>query len=516
MTTTGKWGISKEGNAYYWAARSVFAALLRSFYRDVEVTDQGARLSPERPTILAVTHPNSVLDPLLMAVVEPRPVTFSVRDGLFSVPLFGRLLRGIGAIPIARPEDRKHEQHQRNHSGTKRARWSRRRLRAALAELALGHGKRAGRKSQKNNDAAFAAAREVLNDRGTLTIFPEGETHANTQVNRLRTGAARLALDAEHHSGWTLDLALVPVALNYLERESFQSDIHVAYGPAVAFADLADLYRDSPTLAVRELTDRLTKALRDIALDLGPDEHVITELANSLPHPKSNPPSSRTAHLKQTATFWSRLLTHEPAAAAGLRTQVDAVLHARKQHPLLGLLTARSADDHTLPHLQRAALYATTPLALYGLATSGPTFLLAHTLANKISPRRDRRATMLMALGAPLFSTTWALQSALAAVALGPPIALAHALTAPPCAILAARWTAAVRRDLAASLTHLLDTTHHPLAETRRRLTESLANCLRNASDESQSSHRARWPASGSCFNASKASSGKGTEARQR
>jgi 1-acyl-sn-glycerol-3-phosphate acyltransferase len=445
------------------------------------VTDQGRRLSPERPTILAVTHPNSVLDPLLMAVIEPHPLTFSVRDGLFAVPLFGRLLRGIGAIPIARPEDRTHEHSQRApNPAPKRARWSRRGLRAALAELALGHGKRAGRKSRKNNDAAFAAAREVLHDNGTLTIFPEGETHTNTQVNRLRTGAARLALDAEHHSGWTLGLTLIPVALNYLERETFQSDIHVAYGPPVALADLGPLYRDAPHLAVRELTDRLTTALRGIALDLGPDEQLIIELANALPPPQPNSPSARTARLKQAAAFWSQLQSAAPSAATDLRDRVEALIDTRTRHPLLSALTTRPSSASPSPPtaLERAILYATTPLALYGLATSGPTWLITHTLASRLSPRRDRRAPTLLALGAPLLCTTWALQST-AAVTLGPhltPVALAHALLAPPCALLAARWTTALRHDLSIALTRLLATTRHPLIEERRRIRTALAD----------------------------------------
>jgi len=479
MTTTGRWGLSSDGNPHYWAARALCSALLRSFYRSIEVTDQSRRLTPARPTILAVTHPNSVLDPLLVAVIEPKPVTFSVRAGPFSDPLFGRLLRGIGAIPIARPEDRGPDPNQCPHPPLpRRVRWSRRRLKAALAELALGHGKRARRTARDDNHEAFAAAREVLSDGGTLVIFPEGETHANATVNRLRTGAARLALDAEHQSGWTLGLALTPVALNYLERETFQSDVHIAYGPPVDFSDLASLYVDAPPLAVRELTDRLTEALRKLALDLDPDDdRLIAEIAEIAESPPTHAPrpSDRAAHLKRTAHFWRWLLAQEPAAAADLRARVDAVFSERTRHPILAALTARHPALAPTP-FTRATLYAMTPLALWGLATSGPTYLVAHALASRLSPRRDRRATTLIALGAPLLAAAWTFQSALTAMTLGPPIALAHALTAPPCALLAARFTTALRNDLATALSHVVNITHHPLAQQRRLLTTSLAS----------------------------------------
>src|SRR5690606_36434651 len=161
---------------------------LRVFYRTVEVTGR-EHLPRGRPTILASNHPNSIIDPLLVGLFEERQVTFCARDGLFKVPGFGRLLRAVGAVPIRPANDHAVD--------------------------------------------AFAACREVLRSGGVLSIFPEGKTHANLKVHDIKTGTARIALDAELAELEGLGVHIVPVGLNYLVRQAFRSDVHVAFGRAI-------------------------------------------------------------------------------------------------------------------------------------------------------------------------------------------------------------------------------------------------------------------------------------------
>jgi hypothetical protein len=61
-----------EPTQLYRTLRVLTRALLRIFYRHVEVTGL-EHLDPDAPTILAATHPNSILDPLLLGLVEDRP-----------------------------------------------------------------------------------------------------------------------------------------------------------------------------------------------------------------------------------------------------------------------------------------------------------------------------------------------------------------------------------------------------------------------------------------------------------
>ncbi len=53
------------------------------------------------PFILASNHA-SFMDPLLLGSVCSRPISYLARETLFANPLFGWVLRGVGAVPVDR------------------------------------------------------------------------------------------------------------------------------------------------------------------------------------------------------------------------------------------------------------------------------------------------------------------------------------------------------------------------------------------------------------------------------
>ena len=68
--------------------------------------------------LLVANHPNSLLDPAMVAVAARRPVRFLAKAPLFSDRLVGFLVRGAGSIPVYRKSDdpsqvgRNEEMHQ--------------------------------------------------------------------------------------------------------------------------------------------------------------------------------------------------------------------------------------------------------------------------------------------------------------------------------------------------------------------------------------------------------------------
>ena len=55
----------------------------------------------EGPAILAINH-QSMWDPIVAAASVPRNVYFMGKEELFSIPVFGRLIRTLGAFPVKR------------------------------------------------------------------------------------------------------------------------------------------------------------------------------------------------------------------------------------------------------------------------------------------------------------------------------------------------------------------------------------------------------------------------------
>ena len=151
------------------------------------------------------------------------------RRGLFRRPVLGWLLPRCGVIPVYRPED------------------------------FLG---------PVDNRAMFAACIETLRAGAAVGVFPEGTSHRDERVRRLRTGTARIALEAEAQSNFTLGVQIVPVGLNFEAPGRFRSDVVVLIGPPLQVQTLGAAYRADPVRAVQELTGEIQTRLEDLALEL--------------------------------------------------------------------------------------------------------------------------------------------------------------------------------------------------------------------------------------------------------
>lgn len=432
------WGVKPatetQSTRLYRTLRSVIRGALRVFYRTVEVTGR-ENLGSARPTILASTHPNSIVDPLLLGILEERQVTFCARDGLFKVPVFGALLRSVGAIPIARPEDKK----------------------AAGPEAPANAASHAPLAGKADNAGAFAAARGVLERGGVISIFPEGKTHDNLKVHRLRTGAARIALDAEAASDWTRGVGVVPVALNYLVRQAFRSDVHVAFGPPIPVLDLRARWEEDPKAAARELTDRIERALRDLAVhvDQVEDERIIAQITSIIVDIRreagldqaGQTPSERTALVRRIVDAYRWYQEVEPEKTAELRRRLQRFVEERSELGLGGdsvALQHRTESQNRFKR-QRRFLVLGLPVALYGIVNSLAPYLLLRVVLAVAPPRKDRAALTKILVGAVSFLGAWTTQTAMLSVVIGPWLGLVYAATLPPSALIALRWMTEAR-----------------------------------------------------------------------
>jgi len=77
----------------------VLRAAARSFY---QLQVAGPEVSAEGPVLLFANHPNSLLDPALVATAAGRSVRFLAKSPLFTDPRVGWLVRASGAIPVHR------------------------------------------------------------------------------------------------------------------------------------------------------------------------------------------------------------------------------------------------------------------------------------------------------------------------------------------------------------------------------------------------------------------------------
>lgn len=201
----------------------------QAYFRRIEV-QRADRVPPSGPVILAANHPQSVTDALILGLACPRVVHFVAHSGLFRNPLVAAVLRGAGVIPI----------HRRGE-----------------VEDAAGR-----------NEASFSACVEVLRRGECIGIFPEGTSQQARQVQPLKTGTARIALEAEGEAGFGLGLEIVPVGLSFQSRRRFRSRVLAYFGRPLRVADWQATYEADPREAARAITAELQDSIRHQVVDV--------------------------------------------------------------------------------------------------------------------------------------------------------------------------------------------------------------------------------------------------------
>lgn len=212
--------------------RRIIVAILRFamrvYFRRVEVV--GIEHVPlDSPVIFVLNHPNALVDPAVLLSRAPRRVSFLAKSPLFRMPVLGFFVRAMDCIPVYRKQDE-------------------------------------GEDISKNGET-FAAARKLLAGGGTIGICPEGISHDEPRLMPIKTGAARIALGAVS-TGEVAELEIVPAGLYYTSKTKFRSAALLYFGKPIEVKPV-ELEADGnpPRAAVRELSDRIETALREVMLD---------------------------------------------------------------------------------------------------------------------------------------------------------------------------------------------------------------------------------------------------------
>ncbi|MBL7982467.1 MAG: 1-acyl-sn-glycerol-3-phosphate acyltransferase [Flavobacteriales bacterium] len=186
------------------------------FFKKIVVV--GRAYMPERgPAIIVANHPNTLMDPLLVALLADQRIGFVDNAGLFSNGFLVAFFRYFHVIPIYRKKD-----------------------------VAPG--------GKQDNTQAFAQCHAYLQQGGTFLIFPEGSSHYEINLREIKTGTARIALSYTGPG----DVQIIPVALDYSDAIQFRSMVRVTVGKPI----MVSAYKEDPQRNENEAVDALTDAIR--------------------------------------------------------------------------------------------------------------------------------------------------------------------------------------------------------------------------------------------------------------
>ena len=356
----------------------------RVFFRQVEVV--GIENIPDGPVIFAGNHPNSLIDPILIITTCGRKVHFAAKDTLFHGRIMRAVLRGLGAVPVARKMDH-----------------------GATATGAV-------------NDAAFTHMFAVLGGGGAIGIFPEGLSHDASHLAKLKTGAARLAIGGAAQAGRAI--AVVPCGLTFIHPKRFRSRVLVQYGTPIAVDAGA---------AVSQVTTDIEAALRRLTIN-APDWDTVRALdtVRRLYQPQEISIEDRVELARRFNTYYGAVAAEPKVVALMARVR-------RYQDELdeLGITDRELARDlsklevstRMFRHLALVAWWL--PLCVPGAPLHLPTVAFARIAGPRLTPRKDVIATTKMIIGMLLVLLSYAAAVAVLGWKVGLDWALAAALVLP-------------------------------------------------------------------------------------
>jgi 1-acyl-sn-glycerol-3-phosphate acyltransferase len=215
------------------------------FYRRVIVFGR-ENINPDHHLIFAPNHQNALMDALAVLFTHKGQPVFLARADIFRKKPIAAILYFLKILPVYRIRD--------------------------------------GYSSLKGNDEIFTKTIDVLKNKNGLVILPEGDHAGFRRLRQLKKGICRVAFQSDEETGFTLNIKLVPVGLEFSNYSRFRQVLTVVYGKPVEVSEFYELYKKSPERALNELRTRLSEEMKGnmVHIESEEDYEAIDELRSMI------------------------------------------------------------------------------------------------------------------------------------------------------------------------------------------------------------------------------------------
>lgn len=183
----------------YGILRWIAGVALHWFYGDIRIIGK-ERIPRNVPLLIAVNHPNALVDSLVVGWLMPRRVVMTAKATLLENPFIALLFKTVGVVPLRRASDEARNQ----------------------VEQPLNPAR---------NSSAFREMLQVLKGNGAVLIFPEGTSNSK-ELAPLKSGLARVALQARDTAG-IKSVHIVPIGLLFENKAVPGSVVGVRVGEPI-------------------------------------------------------------------------------------------------------------------------------------------------------------------------------------------------------------------------------------------------------------------------------------------
>jgi len=202
------------------------------YYKKVILTDI-ENVPKSKPVLFVSNHQNALIDPLLIGAFTPREMYYLTRAEVFKNHLIAKILYSVNMLPIYRIRD--------------------------------------GYKELNKNTAIFKKCFQIIHDKKTILIFPEGNHNLQRRVRPLSKGFTRIVFGSlnEYPNN---EIVIVPIGINYSDPTGYPSQVNLIYGKPIP---VKHYWNDLPENdAIQALNDEVSAALKKLTTHIdSPKDH---------------------------------------------------------------------------------------------------------------------------------------------------------------------------------------------------------------------------------------------------
>ena len=210
---------------FYSLIHKISVLAIKLFFNQISI--QNKQIVPNTsPIIFVANHPNFFMDPLIIGSYCPRQLYFFAKSTLFNSPLKKRILTRLNLVPVYRKIDDK--------------------------------------ENMGGNVNSFNKGYRILENNGAFLIFPEGISVGKRVLGKIKTGAARIGLEAELKNDFALNIVIIPIRLSYSDQVRFRSNIMIRFGSPIELSKFEKEYKRNEVETVKKVTLIIEKSLNNL------------------------------------------------------------------------------------------------------------------------------------------------------------------------------------------------------------------------------------------------------------
>ncbi len=177
------------------------------------------------PLLLAVNHPSSFLDAIILDILFDKPIWSLARGDVFKKPFYIKLLTKLKILPVYRTSE--------------------------------------GVENLEANYQTFDFCKDIFQKNGIVLMFSEGKCINEWHLRPLKKGTARLAVNSWQQG---IDVKVLPVGINYSSFRKFGKNIFLNFGNIISKEEI--LLHDTDGKRHLSFNDKLKAELEQLVYEI--------------------------------------------------------------------------------------------------------------------------------------------------------------------------------------------------------------------------------------------------------